>query len=187
MAVLRVRHCRALLYCRRVPPRCPACGGDLRAAGLAAAPVRLHCPFRHGHGQPRAFLIRPTRGTFLDGYDGRSDLHVGITDSRGTRSSSTTATPSPWPSSTACGRAGAGPRSAKPSSPSASCWPAPGTPPATSACSSSWLTATSASCPWLSRSRRAGLESTACCWSSDGRGGPGAPPQGLRFNVVKHH
>ncbi|XP_064288276.1 MKRN2 opposite strand protein isoform X1 [Passer domesticus] len=83
MAVLRVRHCRALLYCRRVPPRCPACGGDLRAAGLAAAPVRLHCPFRHGHGQPRAFLIRPTRGTFLDGYDGRSDLHVGITDSRG--------------------------------------------------------------------------------------------------------
>ncbi|XP_041882647.1 MKRN2 opposite strand protein isoform X2 [Corvus kubaryi] len=84
MALLRVRHCRALLYCRRAPPaRCPACGGDLRAAGLAAAPVRLPCPFRHGHGQPRAFLIRPTRGTFLHGYDGHSDLHVGITNSQG--------------------------------------------------------------------------------------------------------
>ncbi|RMC00122.1 hypothetical protein DUI87_23532 [Hirundo rustica rustica] len=97
MEVLRVRHCRALVYCRRAPPRCPACGGDLRSAGLTAAPVRLHCPFRHGHGQPRAFLIRPTRGTFLEdvavpqqplcfassGYDGDSDLHVGITNSKG--------------------------------------------------------------------------------------------------------
>ncbi|XP_074406254.1 MKRN2 opposite strand protein [Zonotrichia albicollis] len=83
MAVLRVRHCRALLYCRRAPLRCPACGGDLRGAGLASAPVRLDSPFRHGHGQPRAFLIRPTRGTFLDGYDGHSDLHVGISSSQG--------------------------------------------------------------------------------------------------------
>ncbi|XP_066051570.1 MKRN2 opposite strand protein isoform X2 [Chamaea fasciata] len=83
MAVLRVRHCRALVYCRRAPPRCPACGGDLRGAGLTAAPVRLHCPFRHGHGQPRAFLIRPSHGTFLHGYDGHGDLHVGITNSKG--------------------------------------------------------------------------------------------------------
>ncbi|XP_056357212.1 MKRN2 opposite strand protein [Oenanthe melanoleuca] len=83
MALLRVRHCRALLYCRRAPPRCPACGEDLRRAGLAAAPVRLRCPFRHGHGQPHAFLIRPSHGTFLDGYDGHSDLHVGITNSQG--------------------------------------------------------------------------------------------------------
>ncbi|XP_066414102.1 MKRN2 opposite strand protein [Molothrus aeneus] len=83
MAVLRVRHCRALLYCRRAPPRCPACGGDLRGAGLAAAPVRLDCPFRHGHRQHRAFLVRPTRGTFLDGYDGHCDLHVGISSSQG--------------------------------------------------------------------------------------------------------
>ncbi|XP_063267903.1 MKRN2 opposite strand protein [Prinia subflava] len=83
MDVLRVRHCRALVYCRRAPPRCPACGGDLRRAGLAAAPVRLRCPFRHGHGQPRAFLVRPTRGTFLHDYDGHGDLHVGITNSKG--------------------------------------------------------------------------------------------------------
>ncbi|XP_050184271.1 MKRN2 opposite strand protein [Myiozetetes cayanensis] len=83
MALLRVRHCRALLYCRRAPARCPACGGALAAGGLSSAPVRLDCPFRPGHGQPRAFLVRPTRGAFLRGYDGSSDLHVGITDSRG--------------------------------------------------------------------------------------------------------
>ncbi|NWI93965.1 MKROS protein, partial [Pitta sordida] len=62
---------------------CPACGGAIGGTGLSAAPVRLRCPFRHGHGQPRAFLLRPTRGSFLSGYDGDSDLHVGITNSQG--------------------------------------------------------------------------------------------------------
>ncbi|NXD27975.1 MKROS protein, partial [Spelaeornis formosus] len=83
MALLRVRHCRALLYCRRVPPRCPACGADLRRAPLRSAPVRVRCPFRHGHAQPRAFLVRASDGSFLHGYDGHGDLHVGITSSKG--------------------------------------------------------------------------------------------------------
>ncbi|NXJ70891.1 MKROS protein, partial [Rostratula benghalensis] len=82
-AILRVRHCRADIFCRRPPPRCPACGRSLRDAGLSAAPLRLPSPFRHGHRQPRAFLLRPTAGTFLGGYDGKSDLHVGITNSHG--------------------------------------------------------------------------------------------------------
>ncbi|XP_074692760.1 MKRN2 opposite strand protein isoform X2 [Strix aluco] len=82
-AILRVRHCGADIFCRRAPPRCPACGRPLRGAGLLAAPVRLPCPFRHGHRQPCAFLLRPSAGTFLGGYDGKSDLHVGITNSNG--------------------------------------------------------------------------------------------------------
>ncbi|NXV81467.1 MKROS protein, partial [Atlantisia rogersi] len=82
-AILRVRHCGADIFCRRAPPRCPACGCSLRDAGLPAAPVRLPSPFRHGHRQPRAFLLRPTAGSFLGGYDGKSDLHVGITTSNG--------------------------------------------------------------------------------------------------------
>lgn len=64
-AILRVRHCRADIFCRRPPARCPACGRPLRGAGLPAAPLRLPSPFRHGHRQPRAFLLRPTAGTFL--------------------------------------------------------------------------------------------------------------------------
>ncbi|XP_054243662.1 MKRN2 opposite strand protein [Indicator indicator] len=82
-AILRVRHCGADIFCRRPPRLCPACGIPLRGAGLAAAPLRLPSPFRHGHRQPRAFLLRPTTGTFLGGYDGKSDLHVGITNSNG--------------------------------------------------------------------------------------------------------
>ncbi|NXN21267.1 MKROS protein, partial [Nycticryphes semicollaris] len=82
-AILRVRHCQADIFCRRPPPRCPACSRPLRDAGMSAAPLRLPSPFRHGHRQPRAFLLRPTAGTFLGGYDGKSDLHVGITNSHG--------------------------------------------------------------------------------------------------------
>ncbi|XP_064310405.1 MKRN2 opposite strand protein isoform X2 [Phalacrocorax carbo] len=82
-AILRVRHCGADIFCRRVPPCCPACHQPLPTAGLRAAPLRIPSPFRHGHRQPRAFLLRPTAGTFLGGYDGKSDLHVGITNSNG--------------------------------------------------------------------------------------------------------
>ncbi|NXW93541.1 MKROS protein, partial [Alopecoenas beccarii] len=82
-AIVRVRHCGAAIFSRRVPERCPACGGTLRGSALPDAPLRLPSPFRHGHRQPRAFLLRPTAGTFLGGYDGKSDLHVGITNSNG--------------------------------------------------------------------------------------------------------
>ncbi|NWY47380.1 MKROS protein, partial [Sylvia atricapilla] len=94
MAVLRVRHCRALVYCRRAPPRCPACGGDLRQAGLTAAPDRAHRPLGSrsplcrcrwgcagvcGHmAVPQQPLCSPSSG-----YDGHGDLHVGITNSKG--------------------------------------------------------------------------------------------------------
>ncbi|NXY87509.1 MKROS protein, partial [Alcedo cyanopectus] len=82
-ALVRVRHCGAAIFCRRAPERCPLCGHPLSGAGLSAAPVRLPSPFRHGHRQPRTFLLRPTAGTFLGGYDGNGDLHVGITNSNG--------------------------------------------------------------------------------------------------------
>ncbi|NWH68514.1 MKROS protein, partial [Geococcyx californianus] len=82
-SVLRVQHCGAAVFCRRVPERCPACGRALRPAGLLAAPSRIPSPFRHGHRQPRAFLLRPSAGTFLGEYDGKSDLHVGISNSNG--------------------------------------------------------------------------------------------------------
>ncbi|XP_061328953.1 MKRN2 opposite strand protein [Pezoporus flaviventris] len=82
-AILRVVHCGSAIFCRRAPPRCPVCGRPL-PGGLRGAPLRLPAPFRHGHRQPRSFLLRPAapRGGFR-GYDGNSDLHVGITNSNG--------------------------------------------------------------------------------------------------------
>lgn len=63
--IVRVRHCGAAIFSRRVPESCPDCGRPLRGSDLPDAPLRLPSPFRHGHRQPRAFLLRPTAGTFL--------------------------------------------------------------------------------------------------------------------------
>ncbi|NWH78866.1 MKROS protein, partial [Piaya cayana] len=81
--IVRVQHCGVAIFCRRTPLRCPACGRPLPRAGLLAAPRRLPSPFRHGHRQPCAFLLRPTAGAFLGEYDGKSDLHVGISNNNG--------------------------------------------------------------------------------------------------------
>ncbi|NWR64479.1 MKROS protein, partial [Bucorvus abyssinicus] len=67
-----LRHCGTDIFCRRPPRRCPTCGCSLRGAGLPAAPLRLPSPFRHGHRQPRAFLLRPTAGTFLECFSDSS-------------------------------------------------------------------------------------------------------------------
>ncbi|XP_062441434.1 MKRN2 opposite strand protein [Rhea pennata] len=84
-AIVRLRHCGPDIFCRRPPERCPACGRPLRGGGaLPDAPVRLPSPFRRGHRQRGAFVLRPAAGAaFLGGYDGKSDLHVGITNTNG--------------------------------------------------------------------------------------------------------
>uniref|UniRef100_A0A8V5G7K5 MKRN2 opposite strand protein-like N-terminal domain-containing protein n=1 Tax=Melopsittacus undulatus TaxID=13146 RepID=A0A8V5G7K5_MELUD len=56
-AILRVVHCGSAIFCRRAPPRCPACSRPL-PSGLQGAPLRVPSPFRHGHRQQRSFLLR---------------------------------------------------------------------------------------------------------------------------------
>uniref|UniRef100_A0A8D0E3G8 MKRN2 opposite strand n=1 Tax=Salvator merianae TaxID=96440 RepID=A0A8D0E3G8_SALMN len=51
--------------------------------GLEEAPVSIPNPFINGHRERCSFLLKPTTGTFLRGYDGSSDLHVGITNTNG--------------------------------------------------------------------------------------------------------
>ncbi|KAJ1109790.1 hypothetical protein NDU88_007148 [Pleurodeles waltl] len=63
---------------------CPVCGQSAVASQrLEDAPVRIPSPFVNGHREKFSFLLKPTEGTFLRGYDGMSDLHVGITNSKG--------------------------------------------------------------------------------------------------------
>ncbi|KAM4654078.1 MKRN2 opposite strand protein [Amazona ochrocephala] len=82
-AILRVVHCGSAIFCRRAPPRCPACGCPL-PGGLRGAPLRVPDPFRSGHRDPRSFVLRPAApGGGFRGYAGNSDLHVGITNSNG--------------------------------------------------------------------------------------------------------
>ncbi|XP_007517202.2 MKRN2 opposite strand protein [Erinaceus europaeus] len=82
-SLVQFRHCGRDIYCFCVPRCCPLCQQDLGSRKLEEAPVSLSSPFSNGHREPCAFVLRPTYGTFLREYDGRSDLHVGVTNTRG--------------------------------------------------------------------------------------------------------
>ncbi|XP_051777495.1 MKRN2 opposite strand protein isoform X4 [Erpetoichthys calabaricus] len=81
--VVRFQHCSGEIYGFFVPELCPVCGESLSHRRLEDAPVSIPSPFTDGHQAKCSFLVKPTKGTFLRDYDGKSDLHVGITSTAG--------------------------------------------------------------------------------------------------------
>uniref|UniRef100_A0A8D1C8P0 MKRN2 opposite strand n=1 Tax=Sus scrofa TaxID=9823 RepID=A0A8D1C8P0_PIG len=81
--IVKFNHCQKSIYSFSVPPRCPLCRHDVGSRRLEEAPISISNPFTNGHHEKCSFLLRPTQGTFLREYDGRSDLHVGITNTKG--------------------------------------------------------------------------------------------------------
>ncbi|TEA42572.1 hypothetical protein DBR06_SOUSAS1610059 [Sousa chinensis] len=81
--IIKFNHCQKYIYSFSVPPCCPLCWQDVGSRKLEEAPVSIPNPFTDGHQEECSFLLRPTQGTFLREYDGRSDLHVGITNTNG--------------------------------------------------------------------------------------------------------
>ncbi|XP_012640741.1 MKRN2 opposite strand protein [Microcebus murinus] len=81
--LIKFDHCKRSIYSFGVPQCCPLCRKDMGSRKLEEAPVSIANPFTNGHGEKCSFLLRPTQGTFLREYDGRSDLHVGITNTNG--------------------------------------------------------------------------------------------------------
>ncbi|XP_016065401.1 PREDICTED: MKRN2 opposite strand protein isoform X2 [Miniopterus natalensis] len=81
--LIKFNHCRKCIYSFSVPRRCPLCRQDVGSRKLEEAPVSISNPFTNGHQEKCSFLLRPTQGTFLREYDGRSDLHVGIANTNG--------------------------------------------------------------------------------------------------------
>ncbi|XP_037685483.1 MKRN2 opposite strand protein [Choloepus didactylus] len=82
--LIKFNHCKKSIYCFSVPEKCPLCQQEVGSRKLEEAPVSISNPFTNGHQEKCSFLLRPTQGTFLREYDGRSDLHVGITNTNGT-------------------------------------------------------------------------------------------------------
>ncbi|EHB09576.1 hypothetical protein GW7_06111 [Heterocephalus glaber] len=81
--LIKFNHCKRSIYSFGVPGCCPLCREALGSAELANAPVSISNPFTNGHQEKCSFLLRPTQGTFLREYDGKSDLHVGVTNTNG--------------------------------------------------------------------------------------------------------
>ncbi|XP_049718789.1 MKRN2 opposite strand protein isoform X1 [Elephas maximus indicus] len=81
--IIKFNHCQKYIYSFSVPECCPLCRRDVGSRKLEEAPISISNPFINGHQEKCSFLLRPTQGTFLREYDGRSDLHVGITNTSG--------------------------------------------------------------------------------------------------------
>ena len=83
--VLCFNHCDldVNLLCLELPSTCPLCSGDLQSTPMKIPPFRLPSPLQHSGEAPYSVVIRPTQGTFLDQYGKDSNLHVGISNSKG--------------------------------------------------------------------------------------------------------
>ncbi|XP_040263683.1 MKRN2 opposite strand protein [Bufo bufo] len=82
--LVKFTHCDRDIYSSAVPQQCPVCGQNAVSSWqLEQAPVSIPCPFVNAHREKCSFVLRPTKGGFLGEYDGCSDLHVGITSSKG--------------------------------------------------------------------------------------------------------
>ncbi|XP_057646119.1 MKRN2 opposite strand protein isoform X2 [Chionomys nivalis] len=63
--LIKFRHCERSIYSFSVPQCCPLCQGDVGSTRIEDAPISISDPFSNGHQEKCAFLLKPTRGTFL--------------------------------------------------------------------------------------------------------------------------
>ncbi|KAG9260359.1 MKRN2 opposite strand protein [Astyanax mexicanus] len=82
-SVIKFSHCHKDIFCFFVPEQCPECEESFSGRRLEEAPVSVPNPFSNGHKAPCAFLVAPTEDNLLREFDGGSDLHTGITDTKG--------------------------------------------------------------------------------------------------------
>ncbi|XP_073448475.1 MKRN2 opposite strand protein [Aquarana catesbeiana] len=84
-SLVKFTHCEKDIYSSFVPQNCPICGENpVSSWNVEQAPVSIPCPFSNAHSEKCSFVLKPTQGRFMGEYDGCSDLHVGITSSKGT-------------------------------------------------------------------------------------------------------
>ncbi|KAF7642953.1 hypothetical protein LDENG_00247590 [Lucifuga dentata] len=81
VSVIRVSHCEKEIFCFSVPDVCPGCGAALTGSRLQEAPVSLPSPFSSGHKTRCSLLLSATDYNRL--LDGTSDLHTGISNTKG--------------------------------------------------------------------------------------------------------
>ncbi|XP_047438275.1 MKRN2 opposite strand protein-like [Mugil cephalus] len=82
-SVIRLSHCHKEIFCFSVPSECPNCGEELRGSRLQEAPVSLPSPFTNGHKSSCCLLVAPAHDNHDRDFGGTSDLHTGISNTKG--------------------------------------------------------------------------------------------------------
>ncbi|XP_067361497.1 MKRN2 opposite strand protein isoform X1 [Channa argus] len=82
-AVIRFSHCQKEIFCFCLPEQCPCCGEELRGSRLQEAPVSIPSPLTNGHKTSCCLLVTPAHDNEDRDFDGTSDLHTGISNTKG--------------------------------------------------------------------------------------------------------
>ncbi|XP_069031703.1 MKRN2 opposite strand protein-like [Embiotoca jacksoni] len=82
-SVIRLRHCQKEIFCFSLPEECPSCGEELKGSRLQEAPVSLPSPLTDGHKTSCCLLVAPGQDNLDRDFNGTSDLHTGISNTKG--------------------------------------------------------------------------------------------------------
>lgn len=82
-SVIRLSHCQKEIFCFSLPDQCPSCGEELKGSRLQEAPVSLPSPLTDGHKTSCCLLVAPAHDNLHRDFDGTSDLHTGISNTKG--------------------------------------------------------------------------------------------------------
>ncbi|XP_058452912.1 MKRN2 opposite strand protein [Malaya genurostris] len=80
--VICFRHCRKNVFVFSVPIRCPLCNQILEHC-KDILPFALPHPFVNATQTPCSVVLRPSRGDFLRDFQNSINLHIALTDSKG--------------------------------------------------------------------------------------------------------
>ncbi|KOB69131.1 Uncharacterized protein OBRU01_15835 [Operophtera brumata] len=81
--ILCFHHCDHKVFCTIIPEKCPVCDQKLDRYDYNLLPFRVPYPFVKASQHPRAIVMKPTHGDFLNDYYNSKDLHIGVTNSQG--------------------------------------------------------------------------------------------------------
>ena len=102
--IICVCHCDVKIFALTFPESCPKCQTNLRECDLKSLPFTVPSPFSRyknafkkadfikvfqlypffrAQDHPCSIVIKPTKGDFLNDYQNKHNLHIGITNSKG--------------------------------------------------------------------------------------------------------
>ncbi|KAL3282927.1 hypothetical protein HHI36_006085, partial [Cryptolaemus montrouzieri] len=81
--ILCFKHCGTKIFCFDIPEICPACVQTISTDNLEDVPFRIPHPFIKAVQYPCAIVMKSTQGNLLEDYHNSKDLHIGVTNSKG--------------------------------------------------------------------------------------------------------
>ncbi|CAB4066565.1 KPNA5_6 [Lepeophtheirus salmonis] len=82
--ILCFEHCRVQTFALTLPEKCTQCRTKLTECSMNIPPFEVPSPFSKARDYPCSVVLKPTQGDFLKDYRNGTNLHIALTDSRGT-------------------------------------------------------------------------------------------------------